>query len=114
MIHEDTSATALERFWAHVGICGSCSPQGACAECKSLLEAVTTEVKASASLAPSFNAADAISASNVKAAEKLSTATDAELMQEYEEICQVSCNSDARREMIFAEIDRRMLSMIRS
>jgi len=108
MLYERTSTTALNRFWTHVDSCVECSPEGACGECKQILQAVTAEAKANASQAAKycFTRTDAGAA-----ADSLRAASDLDLMQEYEEVCSTPGSNEIRREALLVEITRRARSL---
>jgi len=108
MLSERTYTTALNKFWAHVETCDECSPEGACPECKNLLEAVTAEARASADATAKFYFATATVADD---AGSIRAASDQELIRALEECCGSPGTNDTRREAIFEEINRRVRSL---
>jgi hypothetical protein len=108
MLFGRTSMTALSRFWAHVDSCAVCSPDGACSECKALLQAVTAEARTNAGRAKE-NSLMRTDAEN--AADSLREVGDADLMRDYEEVCRTSGGNEVRREALLVEITRRAQSL---
>lgn len=108
MLFGRTSTSALSRFWAHVDSCAVCSPEGACNECKALLQAVTAEAKASAERAKQNWL---MRVDTTSAADSLREVGDAELMQDYEAVCRAPGGNEVRREALLVEINRRAQSL---
>lgn len=108
MLYERTDTGALSRFWEHVEHCDECSPEGACAECKKLLEAVKVAAKANASASPDYFFANS---NHAAGAAELRTLTDAELMRAYDGIT-ATTGGESRRAAILSEINRRALSTL--
>ena len=108
MLYERTDTGALNKFWEHIERCNECSPEGACAECRKLLEAVKIATKASASSSPDFFFTRSNSGPGGEGMRKLS---DAELMRAFEGISAAN-GGDSRRAAILAEINRRALATL--
>ena len=100
--------TALSRFWAHVDSCAVCSPEGACSECKALLQAVTAEARDGAERAKRNYL---VRVDTATTADSLREAADAELMRDYEEVCRAPGGNEVRREALLVEINRRAQSL---
>jgi hypothetical protein len=108
MLHERIDTGALSRFWEHIENCDECSPEGSCAECRKLLEAVRSSAKATASSSPDFIYARTTSVAGVNA---LSNYSDLELMRAYNAITAAG-GSNERSAAVLAEISRRALSIL--
>jgi hypothetical protein len=103
MLFERTDTGALSRFWQHIENCNECSPEGACPECKKLLEAVKYATKASAASSPDYFPPRS---KPWQIADSLHLYSDAELIRALDTVTAVGSN-ETRRQAILAEIDRR-------
>ncbi len=108
MLHERIDTGELRRFWEHIENCDECSPEGACAECKKLLEAVKSTAKATASSSPDFMFARS---SHAVGADALRNYSDLELMRAFNAITAAG-SDNARSAAVLAEISRRALSIL--
>jgi len=104
MLFERTDIGALNRFWQHIENCTECTPEGACDECKKLLEAVKYATKATAASSPDYFPPP--NATPWQIADSLHLYSDAELIRAFDTVTAVGSN-ETRRQAILSEIDRR-------